>query len=758
MDTSTSRRPAAAEAPTTSPGTPTARRPSPTSVRDYVNRLRGGDMGSLPALLGLVVLFTCLPWPHDKFLTTYNLTNLVIQAASICVLAMGLVFVLLLGEIDLSAGVAGGASATITALVILDHGWTWWAAVARRDRDGGGHRPGHRPAGLTARHPVVRGHPCLLPRAAGIPLKLIGSGGSFRFNDEVLRGLSIKNMPVTAGWIAAIALVVGFAALSLWQHRSRVAKGLVHKPFALVVVQIVVLHRRGPRPHLLLSQNRAVNPAIFNISGIPWVAPVVIALLLFWTFVLTRTRFGRHLYAVGGNAEAARRAGINVGRMKIAAFVICSGMAAVSGILAASYTGKVSPGSGGGNELLYAVGRGRHRRHQPVRRSWPGDRRGHRRSGHRDHPQRPGPARPGELHQLRRDRRGSAAGRQRRRRSRAAAVPPPGSSVASAQRAGTGTNQEAVRRHNLGTLLRHVHDSGEVSRAELTGRMGLNRSTIAALVTELDALALIEHTVPDDGPTRRRPALGRRAHPRRRAVRRRRRPRRGPRGRRPGRLGRPGLATRLRPDSPGARGVAGRGDRGRPAPACRRDVASRRSPDRDRRRGPGSGAAQRRPDPARPEPQLARRVLRLDRARGAVARHPDRARQRRRPRRSRRAAPGRGRGSRRPGLPVRQRRCRRRRHHRGQPARGRRRLRRRDRPPLPRPARSDLPLRQPRLLGDGGRCAGHRRGAALPGRSGRAARRDPRRHDHGAARAPADRDRARSRTRRGRRTSSTRAS
>ena len=326
------------------------------SARDYINRLRGGDMGSLPALLGLAVLFTVFGLANDKFLTTYNLTNLVIQAASICVLAMGLVFVLLLGEIDLSAGVAGGASATITALVIIDYGWTWWAAVLAGLAIGA-------VIGLAIGLLVsLLGIPSFVVTLAfflalqAVPLKLIGSGGSLRFNNEVLRGLSIKNVPVTAGWIAAIILVLGFAGLSLWQHRSRVAKGLVHKPFALVLVQIAVFSVVVLGLTFLLSQNRAVNPEIFNISGIPWVAPVVITLLLFWTFVLTRTRFGRHLYAVGGNAEAARRAGINVTRIKVAAFMICSCMAAVSGILAASYTGKVSPGSGGGNELLYAVG------------------------------------------------------------------------------------------------------------------------------------------------------------------------------------------------------------------------------------------------------------------------------------------------------------------------------------------------------------------------------------------------------------------
>lgn len=326
------------------------------AARDYVNRLRGGDMGSLPALLGLVVLFVVFGLSHDKFLTTYNLTNLVIQAASICVLAMGLVFVLLLGEIDLSAGVAGGAAATITALVMIDHGWPWWAGVLAALAVGAA-------IGLAIGALVAMlGIPSFVVTLAfflalqAVPLKLIGPGGSLRFNDEVLRGLSINNVPVTAGWIAAVVLVLGFAGLTLWQHRTRVAKNLVHKPLALVILQIAVFSVIVLGLATLLNQNRAVNPAVFNISGIPWVAPVVIVLLLWWTFVLTRTRFGRHLYAVGGNAEAARRAGINVTRMKIAAFVICSGMAAISGILAASYTGKVSPGSGGGNELLYAVG------------------------------------------------------------------------------------------------------------------------------------------------------------------------------------------------------------------------------------------------------------------------------------------------------------------------------------------------------------------------------------------------------------------
>ena len=326
------------------------------SARDYVNRLRGGDMGSLPAILGLIVLFAVFSSLNDRFLTTYNMANLVVQAGSICVLAMGLVFVLLLGEIDLSAGVAGGAAATIIALLLLDYNWSWWAAVLAGIAVGAviGSTIGSLVAFLGIPSFVVTLAFFLALQA--VPLKLIGSGGSLRFNDEVLRGLSIKNVPVTAGWIAAVLIVLAFAGLSLWRYRSLSSKGLVHQPLGLVVIKIVVLAVIVLGLTALLSANRAPNPDLFTISGIPWVLPVVVALLLFWTFILGRTRFGRHLYAVGGNAEAARRAGINVLRLKIAAFVICSSMAAVSGLLAASYTGKVSPGSGGGTELLYAVG------------------------------------------------------------------------------------------------------------------------------------------------------------------------------------------------------------------------------------------------------------------------------------------------------------------------------------------------------------------------------------------------------------------
>jgi D-xylose transport system permease protein len=325
------------------------------AFHDYVNRLRGGDMGSLPAILGLVVLFIVFGLANDRFLSLLNQANLVTQAGSIVVLAMGLVFVLLLGDIDLSAGVTGGVSAAFASLAIADHGQAWWVAVLL------GMVVGCVIGFVIGVLVAYLGIPSFVVSLAfflalqGVILKLIGAGGSVPVRDEVIRGLAIKNVPPTAGWIGAVFVVLAFAAVSLMRHRTQTQRDLQRPPFSLVLVRIGVLAVIALGLTALLNSNRSLN-ANFPIRGIPWVLPVVLVLLVLWTFVLGRTAYGRHLYAVGGNAEAARRAGINVRRMKVSAFMIASTMAAISGVLAAAYSGKVSASSGGGNTLLYAVG------------------------------------------------------------------------------------------------------------------------------------------------------------------------------------------------------------------------------------------------------------------------------------------------------------------------------------------------------------------------------------------------------------------
>ena len=325
------------------------------AIRSYIGRVRGGDMGSLPAILGLVVLFIVFGLANDRFLSALNMANLITQAGAIMVLAMGLVMVLLLGDIDLSAGVAGGVSACVMGLLIVKEGQPWYLAVLAALVTGAA-------IGLVIGVLVAKlGIPSFVVTLAfflglqGVTLKLIGQGGSVRVSDPVIAGISRDNLSVTAGWILAGVIIIGYAVASLLSHRSKVAKNLQHQPFAVVILQIVALAVVLLVVTYILSINRAPNPG-FVIQGIPYVLPVVIVLLIFWTFVLGRTSYGRHVYAVGGNPEAARRAGINVDRIRISVFMMASSMAALSGVIAASNSGKVSTSSGGGNVLLYAVG------------------------------------------------------------------------------------------------------------------------------------------------------------------------------------------------------------------------------------------------------------------------------------------------------------------------------------------------------------------------------------------------------------------
>jgi D-xylose transport system permease protein len=325
------------------------------AVRAYLGRVRGGDMGSLPAVLGLIVLFVVFAFANERFLSALNLANLVTQAGSICVLAMGLVFVLLLGDIDLSAGVTGGVSACAMALTMVNLDWPWWAAML------GGVLCG---ALIGLAIGVLRarlGIPSFVVTLAfflglqGVTLKLIGEGGSLRVDDPVIRGITIQNLSVTASWVCALAVAVAFGGLELYRHRAKVAAGLHHAPFGVVAARIAAVAVVTLGVTYVLCLNRSVNPNV-SIRGVPYVLPIVAVLLIVLTVVLSRTSYGRHIYAVGGNAEAARRAGINVDRIRMSVFVVGSSLAALSGIIAASYAGKVSASSGAGNVLLYAVG------------------------------------------------------------------------------------------------------------------------------------------------------------------------------------------------------------------------------------------------------------------------------------------------------------------------------------------------------------------------------------------------------------------
>jgi D-xylose transport system permease protein len=325
-------------------------------VRGYVDKVRGGDLGSLPAVLGIVVLgilFTVLR--PNTFPTPLNFANLLVQAVPITILAMGLVFVLLLGEIDLSAGVVSGVSAAVLAQLLAETGAPWWVAALAAIAIGA-------VIGLFTGSLVgIIGIPSFVVTLAlflgwqGVTLRLIGQGGTIPVRDPVIQAISGKNLPVTLGWILAAVVVLGYAALQLNRWRTQRAKGLAHQPIAVVVARIALIAVVVFVVTWVLSLDRALAAAV-DLAGIPYAVPLVLVLLLALTFLLGRTAYGRHVYAVGGNAEASRRAGINVVRIRVSVFMIAGILAAISGIAAASRLGSVTPGSGAGNTLLYAVG------------------------------------------------------------------------------------------------------------------------------------------------------------------------------------------------------------------------------------------------------------------------------------------------------------------------------------------------------------------------------------------------------------------
>jgi D-xylose transport system permease protein len=190
----------------------------------------------------------------------------------------------------------------------------------------------------------------------GVVLLLVRGGTNISIRDEVILAIANRNLPPALSWALYAVGVAGYAAMLLLRAHRRRSRSLPADPMSLIALRIGAVAVIAGVVVYVLNLERSLNPLRISLKGVPVVVPLIVLLLILWTFVLRRTAFGRHIYAVGGNAEAARRAGINVDRIKIAAFVICSTMAAVGGIVAASRGASVDPNTGGSNVLLYAVG------------------------------------------------------------------------------------------------------------------------------------------------------------------------------------------------------------------------------------------------------------------------------------------------------------------------------------------------------------------------------------------------------------------
>jgi D-xylose transport system permease protein len=385
-------------------GIDTTSRRTSEALRDYVARVKGGDLGSLPALLGLVVLVVLFGLLSENFLTLGNLANLLAQGAGVTIIAMGLVFVLLLGEIDLSAGTASGVTAAVMALHLVSGGnmlgrmglgvfvifvllllvalglavqlRIWASGIApvlalAITLLGVGPNPWVEmllavcvgtSIGLLTGFLVSRiGIPSFVVTLAlflawqGVILQFIGDGGTLALQNDTLFAVANGNLSIVASWLLFVLAAGGYAAVVLGRHFRRMRRGLVTQPTPLVCTKVAVTVVLAAAGTALLSLNRSQSSLII-IEGVPFVVPIVLVLLVVGSYVLDRTSYGRHIYAIGGNAEAARRAGINVPRIRASVFVVSATLAAIGAIVYSSKVGSVDPNAGGGTVLLYAVG------------------------------------------------------------------------------------------------------------------------------------------------------------------------------------------------------------------------------------------------------------------------------------------------------------------------------------------------------------------------------------------------------------------
>jgi D-xylose transport system permease protein len=326
------------------------------AASDYWSRVKAGDIGALPAILGLIVLCAIFGAMSDVFLTPGNFANLLTQAAAVIVIAMGLVFVLLLGEIDLSAGYAAGVSGAVLVILITNHQVAWYIAFPISIMVGG--LLGFILGTLVARVGIPSFVVTLAAFLAfqGLLLLLAGEGGTIRIEDKTILAVQNSNLSPILSWVFFIVVAVAYVGTGLNRLNTRRRAGLKTELVKLWVIKTTTLLLITGGAVFALTVERSNNPDLVSLKGIPYVVPLILFLLAVGTFVLGRTAFGRHIYAVGGNAEAARRAGINVKRVRIAAFVICSALAAVAGMIFASRQNSISPTTGGSSTLLYAVG------------------------------------------------------------------------------------------------------------------------------------------------------------------------------------------------------------------------------------------------------------------------------------------------------------------------------------------------------------------------------------------------------------------
>ncbi|TQK20079.1 simple sugar transport system permease protein/D-xylose transport system permease protein [Microbacterium sp. SLBN-154] len=310
-------------------------------------RVREGDLGALPVIVGVVVIWSVFQSLNPSFLSSQNLVNLTMQCAAIGTIALGVVLVLLVGEIDLSVGSVSGLAAAILAVTFVQMQWDLILAII---------------AAVAAGAAIGAGYGLLLTRFAlpsfvitlagllgflGLQLWVLGETGSINlpFDSWLVVFAQQLFLPAWLSYVLVALAVAGYALSRVRRAQRRVQANLDSQRYREIAVRTIILgvFLAGATWYLNLSRGVGVMFLFF------------LALVVVIDIVLQQTRWGRAVYAVGGSKEAARRAGIRVGRIYVTVFALCSSLAAIGGILAAARLAAVSQSSGGGDTNLNAI-------------------------------------------------------------------------------------------------------------------------------------------------------------------------------------------------------------------------------------------------------------------------------------------------------------------------------------------------------------------------------------------------------------------
>lgn len=323
-----------------------------TSLERY---LISGDVSSYGILIGLILIWVVFELANQSFLAPLNLANMLSQISSIGILSVGVILVLLIGEIDLSIGAASGFTAGIMTVLSVNLRFPGIAAILLAILLG-------LTIGAIQGFWIAKVHvPSFIVTLAGLLvwqgglIYFIGESGTLNLRDPVITGIANTSLPVWAGWALGIISILTITLTSFGGRNLRARAGLPVKPISMVIAQLLIISIAILVVIGLMNINRSLISTNKPIQGVPSAFLVFLGFVTVFHWITRYTTLGRHIYAVGGNPEAARRASIDVDKIRIVVFTLCSGIAACGGIVAASRLYAVDTGSGSGDVLLNAI-------------------------------------------------------------------------------------------------------------------------------------------------------------------------------------------------------------------------------------------------------------------------------------------------------------------------------------------------------------------------------------------------------------------